>query len=121
MSLRLARPPTLCGLLPERTTSELSPTLRAFLQRHGYVGPNTVTAPRGSLETDLQALVKSGSPAHGSGGQLAAENVQLGTGDFFNADTSRWQFQLPPDFRRGAPEIYSKTCDTVAAPVSVTT
>ncbi len=71
----------------------------------GYAGPSTVGALRVALRSQLDSIIQTGLPPHGSGAQLALEPGWLARATA-DPGATRWEDQLPPDLPRAAPEIY---------------
>ena len=87
----------------------LHPALKALLEGHGYIGAQTLSAPRGvELIAELEHLEGLGAPSQGTaaGRFQGLDLPDHGTGQEDLLNTERWHSQLPTDFARAAPDIY---------------
>ena len=80
----------------------MAPELVRLLQAHGYIGAQTLTAPRAQeLKKQLEGLAAGGQAPLGSGGAWPQQANALGT-----LEEARWGNALPADFQRAGAEIY---------------
>ena len=85
----------------------MEPDLLRALRGQGYQGPHTLGAPRDDLKKVLEQFRDSGGASLGSGGFVGAPPGMEHVMEFTMSD-ERWQYGLPPDLSRAAPEIYRK-------------
>ncbi len=89
----------------EPTLGVLVPEIRTLLEGHGYVGAVNTSAPRNTFRREVESHRDTGAPPHGAGGAIAwtpTSALQATT----PPQGTAWQYQLQPDLKRGAPEIY---------------
>ena len=87
----------------------LHPALKALLEGHGYMGAQTISAPRSDeLIAELKHFEVMGAPSQGTAAGLfqGLDQPDLGTGQEDLLNTERWHSKLPTDFARAAPDIY---------------
>ncbi len=89
--------------------SSLSATLiselQALLAGHGYIGDATISPPKDTFKKDLEAFRDTGAPLHGAGGAIPWAPAAMAAMQAPQQGVA-WQHSLPPDMKRGAPEIY---------------
>ena len=83
----------------------LTSELQALLSGHGFIGDATVSPPKGSFKKDLEAFRDTGAPLHGAGGAVPWAPAAMAAMQAPEQGVA-WQHALPPDMKRGAPEIY---------------
>ncbi len=74
-------------------------------EAHGYVGAVMTSPPRDTFRREVESFRDTGAPPHGAGGAIAwtpTSTLQATT----PPQGTAWQYQLQPDLKRGAPEIY---------------
>ncbi len=83
----------------------LTSELQALLTGHGYIGDVSVSPPKDSFKKDLEAFRVTGAPLHGAGGAVPWAPAAMAAMQVPEQGVVG-QHALPPDMKRGAPEIY---------------
>ena len=85
------------------TLPSLPENFLALVRAHGFVGPATIAPPKDNFRTEVESFKATGAPLHGAGGAVAWTSTMAATQPEQGA---AWQRRLPPDMKRGGPEIY---------------
>ena len=96
----------------EQDIYTIAPELQKSLRNHGWVGPDTLTAPRfDELKKELTSIEITGGPPHGAAANLLEAAQANAFADasqvqYDGPEQMQWHLQLSEGLQRAAPEIY---------------